>query len=274
MAASGRQPAPEKREPAGAFFFVAGRSGGALRRHWHQLEANAMKMKTMAVLAGISAPLIMTASADAGFVGINVTTKPNGFNLLVLSIYAEFDNPGDDYMSAVAGTEDVPLSITVIGGTFYDHPEGYDAPPYDWAILFWPSIAFDSFYTIGLQSIGPAIEDQAVYINMPSLAGDSVFSTDCAVGVMGFPNSTYPQNDPFDPDFSFPGNGEILIGQFAMHRPTSGVYGIQGSFLMQAMSDGDSGFQSTVVFSHIVPTPGPLGLLGAAGLVGRRRRRK
>ena len=78
-----------------------------------------MKMKTLAVLAGVSAPLILTGPSDAGFVGVKALKKLDGeaFGLWVVNVYAEFDNPGGDWMQSVAGTPNQPLNITVIGGS-------------------------------------------------------------------------------------------------------------------------------------------------------------
>ena len=39
-----------------------------------------MKVKTLAVAAGVCAPLILTGSSDAGFTGVTVTGKPNPFS--------------------------------------------------------------------------------------------------------------------------------------------------------------------------------------------------
>ena len=61
-----------------------------------------MKIRSLAVLAGMSAPLILSGSASGGFVGITTTTKPNPYGLLVVNVYAEFDRPGEDLMIAVA----------------------------------------------------------------------------------------------------------------------------------------------------------------------------
>ena len=63
-----------------------------------------MKVRTLSVLAGVSAPLILGGSADAGFVGHKLVTIDNPFGLLVLRIYAIFDRPGQDRVESIAGT--------------------------------------------------------------------------------------------------------------------------------------------------------------------------
>ncbi|MHC4786629.1 MAG: hypothetical protein ACYTE6_11770, partial [Planctomycetota bacterium] len=80
-----------------------------------------MKVKTLLVLAGVSSPLIATASADAGFVGLKVVKKiPNPVGILTMNVYAEFDNMGNDWFEGAAGTPNTPLTIGVVGGTFYN----------------------------------------------------------------------------------------------------------------------------------------------------------
>ncbi len=45
-----------------------------------------MKAKTLAMLVGVSAPLILSGSTDAGFVGIETVSKPNPFGLFVVLV--------------------------------------------------------------------------------------------------------------------------------------------------------------------------------------------
>ena len=73
-----------------------------------------MKANTWRRLGGVAAPLILTGSVQAGFVGIKVVSKPNEFGLLVCNLYAEFDRPGEDFFLKVAGTANSPLLIEVI----------------------------------------------------------------------------------------------------------------------------------------------------------------
>jgi hypothetical protein len=229
-----------------------------------------MKMKTLAVLAGVSAPLIATVPTDAGFVGVYVTKKANVYDLMTLNVYAEFDNPGGDQMQAVAGTPGAPLNITVIGGgTFYNNAAGSDQAPSTFLVGLIPSLAYDSFFTIGIKALPAGSVNALNLVNMPVLAGTSVNTTN---GSWGLVPPTAPQGNPFDPVNAFPGNGSLLIGQFSTAVSTES-YGIVGQFLIQYVSDGEVA-QSYVSFENIVPTPGALGLLGVAGLIGRRRRRR
>jgi hypothetical protein len=227
-----------------------------------------MKMKTLSVLAGISAPLIATAGAEAGFVGIVVNEKPNAFGLFVCNVYAEFDAAGDA-MQAVAGTPGAPLSVTVVGGSFWNQPTfGGDLAPNSALFGLFPSLAYDTFVTIGVKATGPLGQpaNGTTLVNYPQpIAGTSTATSNGSWAILG----PLPQGDPFDPINSYPGNGLLLIGQFSTANGT----GIQGSFLMQYVSDGVV-TASVESFAHFIPTPGALGLLGAAGLIGCRRRRR
>ena len=228
-----------------------------------------MKMKTLSVLAGISAPLIVTAAADAGFVGIKSIAKPNAFGLFVVNVYAEFDNAGNDALQAVAGTPNTPLAVTVVGGTFWNHPTfGGDTAPSAALIGLFPSLAFDTFVTIGIKATGAGGQgvDGTTLVNYPQpIAGSVTATSNGSWAILG----PLPQGNPFDPINSYPGNGQILIGQFS----TSNGIRIQGTYLLQFVSDGVV-TASTENFFHEVPTPGALGLIGLAGLMGTRRRHR
>ena len=226
-----------------------------------------MKMKTLSLLAGVGAPLIATASVQAGFVGIKTTEKENAFGLLVVNVYAIFDrpDPGDgsgDHMVAVAGTPNAPMNIQVNGGTFYNSAFGGDQAPNAAFFPTFPSLAFDTFVTIGKKtSTGDTL---TITPGFPlGITGSSLAGTTFGWAVI----PTAPQGDPFDAANSFPGNGQILIGQFSTADGTS----IKGTMLVQYVSNGQSG---TSIVSFGLPTPGTLALFGAAGLIGRRRRRR
>ncbi len=98
-----------------------------------------MNIRTLAVLAGVSAPLILTGSVQAGFTGISTSSKPNPFGLLVVNVYANFDRPGEDHMVGVAGTPQNPMTIQVNGGTFYQHGFGGDQAPKEALVVVFPA---------------------------------------------------------------------------------------------------------------------------------------
>ena len=223
-----------------------------------------MKATTLRMLVGVTAPLILTGSVQAGFTGISTTAKPNAFGLLTVNVYAEFDRPGEDHMLAVAGTPFSPLTIEVIGGTFYQHSFGSDRPPLD-AFGEFPSLYFDTFVTIGVKrwpNFQP--DDQMVLTTLwPGFGASTLVTSDAGWTVTPLD----PQGNPFDAVNSFPGDGRVLIGQFSTVMGTA----ISGTMLLQYVSNGISG-GSFVSFFH-VPAPGALWLLGAMGLLGSRRRR-
>ena len=228
-----------------------------------------MKVRTLSVLAGVSAPLILTGSSDAGFVGITTTSKPNDFGLLVVNVYAIFDRPGQDLMEVVRGTPNTPLRIEVHNGTFYNHVFGDDRAPSTFLVGLYPSLEFDTFVTIGVKQVGPngqPTDDLSITPGFPFGITGSVLECD---GCGWATESLFAQSDPFNAPFSFPGNGQIIIGQFSTTNGTA----ISGTFLIQYTSNTVQFQQSVVSFFH-VPGPGALALLGLAGLMGTRRRRR
>ena len=224
-----------------------------------------MKMKTLSMLVGVGAPLIATGAASADFLGINVVSKTNEFGLLVCNVYAQFSNPGD-LMIAVAGTPEFPMVVQVLGGgTFYNHLFGGNTAPSTALINAFPSIAFDSFVTIGAKVTSSAFPDATVEApGLPQIEGTLFATTESAWAVI--PDA--PQADPFNSDYGGPGDGNILIAQFSTQLGNV----IIGTFYLQYFENGVSG-NSVVSFAHI-PTPGALALLGTAGLIGVRRRRR
>ncbi len=225
-----------------------------------------MKTKTMAILAGVSASLILSGSAWGGFVGMKATSKPNEFGLLVVNVYAIFDrpDPGDgsgDHMISVAGTPNNPLNIKVQGGVFYNHAFGDDQAPNAAFFPAFPSLEFDTFVTIGKKtSLGDTL---TITPGFPvGITGSSLSTTGSGWAVI----PTSPQGDPFDAKNSFPGNGQILIAQFSTLDGTA----ISGIMLIRYVSNGKS---AVAIMTFGIPTPGAFALMGVAGLIGTRRRR-
>ncbi len=218
-----------------------------------------MKIQTMAVLAGVTAPLILSGSASGGFVGITTASKPNPFGLFTVNVYAIFDRPGEDFMLVVAGTPQNPLTIQVNDGTFYQHPFGTDRPPLRSLLGAYPSLAYDTFVTIGKKDDNG--DNLILTTRWPGFRPDVLQMTAAAWAVT--PND--PQGNPFDPANSFPGNGQVLIGQFSTANGTS----IEGTMLLQFFSNGVVG-QSVVSFKHMLDPlcPWDVGPMGGDGIVG------
>ncbi len=118
-----------------------------------------MKVTTLRILVGVTTPLILTGSVQAGFLGIKVVSKPNQFGLLVCNLYAEFDRPGEDFFRRVSGTANAPLLIEVIGGTFYNHSFGGNTAPSTMLVNAFPSLGYDSFVTINAKVTSAAFPD-------------------------------------------------------------------------------------------------------------------
>ena len=227
-----------------------------------------MKTKTFFLLAGVSAPLILTGTSHGGFLGIKAVGKDNPFGLLVCNVYAIFDRPGEDHMLAVAGTPNTPLQVDVFGGVFYNHPFGGNTAPSDFLVQQFPSLAYDSFVTIGVKSVGAPngqpVNNTVLTPGYPPIEGNQKFSTSSGWAV----TPADAQGDPFDPVNSYPGTGQILIAQFS----TADGFAIEGQFLIQAISNGES-LIMPVSFFH-VPSPGALAMMGLAGMIGTRRRHR
>ncbi len=183
-------------------------------------------------------------------------------------------------MRAVAGTANHPMLIQVIGGTFYNHFLNGEQAPLTTLVGAFPIAAFDTFATIGVKQLiapggpGPGQTEDLLSLTpgFGPITGTSFSSTTGGWAIIPPPGPApggADQADPFNPNF-VGGNGSVLIGQFStLDGP--GV-SISGTFLIQYFSNDVVGSQ--VVSFFYVPTPGALALLGTAGLIGTRRRRR
>ncbi len=228
-----------------------------------------MKAK-MAGLAGIGAPLILTGSAPAGFVGVTTVHKvvlPHyAPDLYVCNVYAVFDRP-DDEMVAVAGTPDHPLNIFVKDGTFYQNAQGAPLTAPFIQFVGHPLLPCDTFVTIGTKTndLFSTLDDVTT---TPGLAfvSDHISTSNGSWFILP---SGPGQGGLGAPD----ANGHVLIGQFTVVLDGI-VEGIAGTMLLQFTSNGVSGQQAYVEFNHPIPAPGALALLGLGASAGACRARR
>ncbi len=203
-----------------------------------------MRLATLALCVG-GGTLIAT-SATADFIGLRVESKPNEFGILVCNVYAEFDHV-NDFMFAVIGSEANPSTISVVDGTFYQHPFGSDRPPPGALVDVFPSVAYDSFVTIGVKCFGdPPCQpvDALLFGNGWPGFGSSVLSFGGFWAVL----IGTPQGEPFNPDYSSGGNGQVLIGQFS----TADATAIVGDIEVQYYNQGVGPIAQQVTFEHTV----------------------
>ncbi len=240
-----------------------------------------MRTKSSAVLAGVGAPLILTVAAPAAFTGVKVVQKDEAqaFGLFVCNVYAVFDQPGDEMISA-AGTPDRPLNIFVKNGVFYQHPLGTVlTAPFLQFIPADPILAYDSFVTIGTK-----VDDLFSTLDNVSTTPGLKFAPGTNPDPLGDPNlNNGPLTSVAGAWFILPSgpgngglgapnaNGQVLLGQFAFEKGT-GATGIAGTLLLRFSADSVPGILSYVEFNHQVPAPGALPLLGLAAAVSGRRR--
>jgi hypothetical protein len=143
-------------------------------------------------------------------------------------------------MVGVFGTPEAPLTVKVFDGVFYNSSFGGDQPPSAAFFPTFPSLAFDTFVTIGKKtSVGDTL---TIIPGFPLGITGGILATTTS-GWMVLP--TAPQGDPFDAANSFPGNGQILIGQFS----TAEGFRIEGKMFLQYISNGVSE-QTYVGFCH------------------------
>ncbi len=191
-----------------------------------------MKVRTLSLLAGTGA-LIAVCPVTATLTGIVVETEPHDQGLVTCRVFAEFSEP-DDRLVAVCGTADAPLQITVTGGTFYQHAFGGDLAPLSILLASFPSLAWDTFVTIG---VGPNNNNgDDVTVLMPPWPGfrPSTLST----------TNTGWFITPADAQGAPDTDGRVLLGQF-----TSDGSGIDGRFLVQFITGGVH-MQAAVGFCH------------------------
>ena len=189
-----------------------------------------MKVRTLSLVAG-AATFLATTPAAATLTGIVVAAEPQEPDLVACRVYARFSKP-DDHLVAVWGTAASPLEVSVIDGGFYQHPLGSDTAPNEVLVATFPSLAWDTFVTIGLGSNSG--DDNTLLLPPWPGFGPSTLTTT---------NSgwfTTPSDAQGAPD----GDGRVLLGQFTYDGTA-----IEGRMLVQFVTGGVH-MQASVVFCN------------------------
>ena len=197
-----------------------------------------MKARTLNLLAALGSPLIVAGSASAGFTGIHVVAVPNPYGVNVMRVYAEFDNPGQDHLLSVVGVPGSPLRVRVTNGTFYNHPFGSDQAPNENIIAAFPSLAYDTFVSIGRLTQPDATQLSKDWPGFPDT---------CLVGTsLGWSvTAADPQSVTTDDRQGAPVDGVVFIGQFSSESGSIAAW-----FLLEGISDGE-GFQAYSIACHL-----------------------
>ncbi|MFT4593135.1 MAG: MYXO-CTERM domain-containing protein [Phycisphaerales bacterium] len=217
-------------------------------------------LKLLGLTAGVGT-LICAGNVTADFNGISWTMSSSAYGDTYL-IYADLD--AGSQLNAVYGDGDVALNIEGTGD-FYQNMFGSAtvAGMSPALIAVFPSLAYDSFVTIGLDTnVGNAMLDIGID-----------FSGFEAGGAIWTDNGSWFAT-PADPQV-YEVDGQVLIGQFtvAAGESVSGTVNLQGKNA-PGLTGGGTNWTALGTFNTaVVPAPGALALLGLAGIAARRRRK-
>ncbi len=241
-----------------------------------------MNARSLRVLCGVGAPLILTGAASAGFTGVKVVQKKEAeaFGLFVCNVYATFDRP-DDEMAEVHGRHDFPLNIFVKNGVSFQHAQGQPltAPFLQFLPGNPPTLAYDTFITIGtkVNDLFSTLDDTSPTPGVAFAVGTNIGGpTNMNNGPLNTTSGAWfiIPSGPGNGGLGAPNaNGQVLLGQFTVVKGT-GATGVAGTMLLLFTSNGVTGQQAYVEFDHQIPAPGALAILGLGGAVGSRRRRR
>ncbi len=215
----------------------------------------------MAWAGTANAGLVIDPTGDAilGFetkLALNDDGSPNDL-LFVTNVYVRFTE-ADDRLLLIGFAQ----IYTQNGSNFYQHPLGGATAPHSDLIPDFPSLAFDTFVTIGMKTND----------------GSDTTATDPAYADLGnkivggwYADRNSGQGDagnyPLNPD----GTYWILIAQLTVdNKPGNGLAGSMLVFWQEYPGAPVSGNEASLG----IPTPGTLAFLGLAGLIGPRRRRR
>ena len=250
-----------------------------------------MKTKSLLVLAGIGAPLILSSAASADVSIITVKKSIEGFEnfvSMVVNVYVLFDgtNSATNNVHGVGVLLGGPeANVSIRDGIFFQvgPPFGGILAPDPLLFPFAPELVVDTFLTIGRktgpQGTGPNDDGTGL---TPFFPGEDGVPTSEGVWTstrLSVPDGAWfagPWLSQAHVNNGVPGspNGinTILIGQFSIAAGAGPNAGVFGSMLVKGTNTGVA-FARLLSFDSQLPAPGALAVLGSAGLLGCRRRR-
>ncbi len=253
-----------------------------------------MRMKTVSLLAGVSVPVILVNTASGAFIGLKVfhkfvdpadiaadTNIPGVTSLLVANVYATFttgDAAGEVVGVGGSAALGIPLQINTFNGTFFQHPLGKAAHLSPSAAISnmsgFNTLKHDSFVTIGRKLDDDPIfgPDQTNVLYLDSWTTTRLSGSDEVVWFLaGLPAQGKAGGGPDNPP------DLVLIGQYTIVNPVPNAF-VFGQMFVNGIHTNAQGvveeFTKVGVFTTELPAPGALALLGVAGLIGTRRRRR
>ncbi len=246
-----------------------------------------MKVKTLALLAGAGGSLLIASQANAGFTGLSATVTTvdsSGWSgspaatVDVIRIFAEFDGlDASDAVQAVAGVPGEDINWTAEGGgTFWQFGFGSDTAATAFAAGF-PSGANDTFVTIGTLVEG-APGEVTLTPGWPGFGASALVVSEGAwatTPLTGLGLTSVQGNSILLGQFTLVGGSGLLLRSGVVQGSSNGG-AFQYSIAGNESDDGglNGGVGLFIPTGGGVPAPGALALLGMAGLVGGRRRRR
>ncbi len=193
-----------------------------------------------------------TATVAADLQGISVDATSHSWGV-TYAIYANVD--AGNQVNAVYGDADNTLSVEA-SGAFYQNAFGGNTPPNPALISVFPSLAYDSFVTIGRATdVDNAMLE--IGIDWTSFeAGGSIITDN------GSWFATPDDAQVYEVD------GRVMIMQLTLAETESFTFEIN----MQGKNADGSNWTALGV-TYPIPAPGALALLGIAGITVSRRRR-
>jgi len=234
-----------------------------------------MKVKTLSALAGVASAMILSTAANAAFTGLSVVGANHtigaadpgalapflGANVTTYQIFANFSLAGDQ-LTSVFGNAGSPMTIHISAGGFFNNAFGGNIAPNPALFAVSPSLAWDTYVSIGYEP-GVAADPTGLSPGFPP----ALFLG----GVSGEINAAW-FNAVSDANTVAGADLRVMIGQFTVLAGTS-IDGSVGLTYRPPQATQDTTVNNATFQSPPIPAPGVLALLGLAGLVGSRRRR-